>query len=178
MRHRSETDERSSVRTFTERIDAAVSRASAEKRGQAITLSLFLACLGAVFLAVLLSREAFLAPMLILGLLTAPLVLLGSVAIRRPPGVVFWWSLLLGGALLGAGPLLEMFANGWEAEVYMPGRWGSGSLSPLSTAAPFLWGMAGAMIVSGLLGVFRAVKRRRTDDTTEQPRSFTPPPEP
>lgn len=147
--------------TFSERIDEAVLSAAKHKRVAAVAVfTLFGAvCLLAVArLAFSLSSGSAtgsVGALLLLGLVVAPLLLAGCVAVGKAPGRVFWASLLLGDILIATGPALVLVADGWSAEVYTPGRW-SGQNNELSSIAAVMWVLAVLMIVPGALGLWKS----------------------
>ncbi|MGO2655548.1 MAG: hypothetical protein ACTH93_06930 [Pseudoclavibacter sp.] len=149
--------------TVTERIDRAVLGVPAERRSSVIFVtSLFglTACAGLATLALGLSLGSaggapVVAGSLLFGLTLPCLVLMVAVVRRRALGRIIWTAMLTAGVIVGAGPLRVLINGGWDAPVFVGGRWG-GSLVALRDAAWVLWAVGAALIVSGVLGLASA----------------------
>lgn len=154
------------TRTLTERIDLATRAAHSKRPAAFCAFGLFagVTALAIYLLARSLATGAFAAaatPLYLLGLFAPGLLMFGCIVFRKTPGYLLWGSLFFGGSCIALGPVLVLLAGGWDAEMYVPGRWGGGATGQLRVLAPMLWALAAIMIVPGLAGSVKGALRTR-----------------
>lgn len=98
-----------------------------------------------------------------LGMLVPLLVVALAAVTQRGPGVWLWFSLLVGALITASGPMVVLLVHGsWDAEVWLPGRWGSGSGMSLVAFSWLSWVTAACLLIGGVVGLI--LQRRRTPE--------------